>query len=367
MARPTEGFSLRPHPVTGIQQVRFTFKGRQREFSTGERDPGAAAQQAAAKYAAAISGRWDPDAPAALAPGIPLDEKPGPEWLASLVGQLDKKTVDQYEMYLTTHWKPFFGSLDRILTPSVVDYTRKRLTEVVRKTVQKELSALRGFLAFSELPPVNNAPIYVPPPPRGKAGTKSTKYPHKTATVELEPARIEKILAALPEWSPGKGENRPFPVRARFIVAWETGLRPATLDELSVPEDYRKRARFINLRDEVDKARFGRKLPLTKRARAALDSVIKGPGLIFGRHHYTELFKEAGKAGGLRGEDAKHFSPYDLRHALGTHLTEVSGGNLNGVAYLLGHKQITTTNRYVHASLKAAERVLAAGRQKGSR
>ena len=29
-----------------------------------------------------------------------------------------------------------------------------------------------------------------------------------------------------------------FPIRARFIVAYETGLRPGTLDALSVPQHY---------------------------------------------------------------------------------------------------------------------------------
>jgi hypothetical protein len=33
---------------------------------------------------------------------------------------------------------------------------------------------------------------------------------------------------------------------------------------------------------------------------------------------------------------------------------------LNGVAFLLGHKQVTTTNRYVHASQRSAETVLSA-------
>jgi integrase len=362
MARPTAGFRVRPHAVTGIYQVRFTLAGAQREFTTGERDPGRAAKEGARKYAEAISGRWNPDAPGSIAPGTPLDEVAA-IWLAAITSSLDPKTIAQYKMYVATHWTPFFGSLDRVLTPSTVDYSRKRLGEVRRKTLQKELSALRGFLNFCEDAPINNSPIYVPPPPRNATGVTSTKHPHKVAPVELEPARVEKILAALPEWSAGSRSKPPFPVRARFIVAWQTGLRPATLDELSAPEDYRKRARRLKLRDEIDKARFGRTLPLTREARAALDSVIRGPGPIFGCHDYRDYLKAAGKAAGLRGDDAKHFSPYDLRHARGTHLTEASGGNLNGVAYLLGHRQVTTTNRYVHPSLKAAERVLAAGRQ----
>jgi hypothetical protein len=49
---------------------------------------------------------------------------------------------------------------------------------------------------------------------------------------------------------------------------------------------------------------------------------------------------------------------YDFRHARLTDLVSRSG-DLTGVAYLAGHKNVTTTNRYVHPSRRAAERVLA--------
>lgn len=360
MARPTEGFRLRPHPITLIYQVRFTHDGHQGEYSTGERDPGAAAKEGARIYAEVISGRWVPGTGQGVRPGTPLEEIAS-KWIASLASTHDEKTVEQYEMYAGTHWTPFFGSLDRMVTPSVVDYTRARLAEVQRDTVKKELSAMRGFLAFCEEKPICNPPVYVPPPPKKATGTVS-KRPHKADPVELEPQQVKKIIAALPVWSTGRKGKPPFAVRARFIVAWETGLRPATLDELEAPGDYRRGARRLKVRDEIDKARFGRELPLTKEARAALDSVVRSEGLIFGCHDYRDYLKPAGKA--VKIERWRELSPYDFRHARGTQLTESSGGNLPGVAFLLGHKQVTTTNKYVHGSLKAAERVLDSGRTK---
>ena len=42
------------------------------------------------------------------------------------------------------------------------------------------------------------------------------------------------------------------------------------------------------------------------------------------------------------------------------------GGSLLGVAYLAGHKQVTTTNTYLHANRKAAEEVLAVGATRSS-
>jgi hypothetical protein len=50
---------------------------------------------------------------------------------------------------------------------------------------------------------------------------------------------------------------------------------------------------------------------------------------------------------------------YDPNGAV--HQEKPKGGwNLNGVAYLLGHKQVTTTNKYVHASQQSAASVLEA-------
>ena len=84
--------------------------------------------------------------------------------------------------------------------------------------------------------------------------------------------------------SKGRFGKRCFFVRKRFVVAWETGLRPATLNEIGAPIDYHRGATELVLRDEIDKVRYGRKLPLTEAARAALDSITPDVGLIFGRH-----------------------------------------------------------------------------------
>jgi hypothetical protein len=54
------------------------------------------------------------------------------------------------------------------------------------------------------------------------------------------------------------------------------------LDELTVSTDTTAASELV-IRDEVDKVRYGRKLPLTDAARAALDSITPDNDLIFGR------------------------------------------------------------------------------------
>jgi integrase len=137
-------------------------------------------------------------------------------------------------------------------------------------------------------------------------------------------------------------------------VAWETGLRPATIAALRAPDDYRRGARELVIRDEEDKARFGRRLPLTARARKVLDRVCPDVGVIFGRHDARAPFATAAKVAKL-----DHVTPYDLRHSRLT-LWGSTSTDLTAIGYLAGHRHATTTARYVHQARRGAEEVLRA-------
>ena len=142
-------------------------------------------------------------------------------------------------------------------------------------------------------------------------------------------------------------------------MAWETALRPRTLAKLEAPTDYRQGATTLRIRDEVVKNRFGRELPLTAAARAALDSVCPEEGLIFGSHDCIMLLRRAARAAGIDAYRADRISDYDFRHSAATHLGR-SSDNLPGVMYLLGHKQPATTARYMRPQRDAALEVLLA-------
>jgi hypothetical protein len=58
----------------------------------------------------------------------------------------------------------------------------------------------------------------------------------------------------------------PFPIRARFVLMLETGLRPKTLDQLRVPEHYAKGASVLRVTADIDKNEFARDLSLTDTA-----------------------------------------------------------------------------------------------------
>jgi site-specific recombinase XerC len=169
---------------------------------------------------------------------------------------------------------------------------------------------------------------------------------------------VRAIIAALPELSSSRKLKTQYPIRARFLVAYETGLRPSTLDALSVPEHYHRGSRLLVLSNDVDKSRWGRELPLSTRARKALDAVAPESGPIFGRHDYRERLDEAARKV-LPPAVADRFAGAHFRSAMITHILEQTG-NLAGVQYLAGHKQAKTTGGYARPSLRAAEAALEA-------
>jgi hypothetical protein len=137
----------------------------------------------------------------------------------------------------------------------------------------------------------------------------------------------------------------------QIAIRWETALRPQTIDQLRAPDDYRRGGTALLIRDEVDKNRFGRELPLSEPARAALECVCPDVGILFGSHDYRHLHREAAKAAGIDEFRAKRISDYDFLHSRLTHLGQVSS-NLSGVMFLAGHKQ-SAHDRAVPATSEA--------------
>ena len=360
MARRPEGWRLSRDPRTGFYVVRFTHGGKQHKLSTRERDLGRAKVAAAHIYTEVVAGTRRPQrtviADSEKAPTlslIPLDELAS-RWLAHVELTLDVTTIRIYAGYVKAHWMKFFRSLDRITNQSVVAYVHARLRSVRRKTLLKELSALRGFLAWcvangflTKAPDVNS-------PPRSATGVEHDDGKRRKVRVELSEVEVAAVLVNLPERTWGG-----LAVKAFFTVMNETTLRRATLWELRVPGDYAKGRATLRIRDEADKARYGREVPLSPGARVALDSVCPDEGVIFPPAHYEGALKRAALAAGLSEERAHHLSYHDFRHAALTHLASTTT-DLVGMAYLAGHKDVTTTARYVHGHKQAAERALAA-------
>ena len=371
MGRHAEGWKLEWRGAAGraIGYVRFTHAKKQHLVSTGKRDPEGATAEAARIYARIIGGTAAKNArPRALVTRS-LTELFA-EWLASLEGTLDEETAATYRVtYAGKHWPAHYASLEGMCDEAERErYRTARLRKVSAETVKKETWAQDKFLRWCKTEAKVIA--YAPPPLEWDKRTLGTRTGRQRQHArELRPEQVFDVLAALPEWHEVGDralERKAYPVRDRFVFAYETGLRPGTVKRL-VWGDWL--GNELRIRPEVDKIRFGRVVPLTEVARLALARVFdtskahgrsvdpKAP--IFGAHAVTRILNVAGRAAGLDG-----CAPYDLRHGRATHMAD-AGAALTGIGFVVGHKQATTTNRYLHGGKAAALAALSRSIQGG--
>lgn len=225
-------------------------------------------------------------------------------------------------------------------------HVRKRLREARAKTVRSEVSALRNLLRWLvETGELAEMPL-VPSVPKSALGVPS-KQRTRVAAPELAPSEVKRFLAKLPDKS-----ALGWWVRPRCELLYETGLRPFTVDALSVPEHWAPRSTTLKITDEIDKEGFARELPLTKRAIAILKRCAPEAGVIFGQHKYYRYIRKAA-ALALSPAKAAIFTGQHLRSARATHLLD-GGASITGAQYLLGHRRAATTSRYVRPSMKQA-------------
>jgi integrase len=350
MARKSEAWTLLRDPRTGVYTVRFTVGGRRAHKSTRTTDRATALERARAIYEAALNRRPQPAIiPLAGAPVMKLCSA----WLEAMEREKRAATIELWSMYVSAHFGKFFRDGSELVDPRRLSaYVSKRLAEVSASTVRKECSALSTLLAWCARPDVGyleSAPT-VPRPPKGAEGARAKTM----VRVDLTSEQVEALLERLPE-RVRSGQ----PCRAFFRVLWETGLRRGTLYRLRAPDDYRRGAAELVVRAEADKAGYARAVPLTAGARAALDSVVPKSGALFPECDYRYQLEQAARAIGIAEHLCSHVSHHDFRHARTTALVD-SGAPLTGVAYLVGHKRISTTDGYAHARQRAAVAALAA-------
>jgi len=377
--RPPEGWRLKLKRGRKTYTVVYTHNGREVERSTGRKDPREASEVAARIYADAV--QKEPQVRRVVRRGdsTPLEEVVT-LWL-TLDTTIAPTTVETFTTY-GRHWcwlpptpsgevRPRWESLVDVTDATVKQYRNDRLTVVTAGTVRHELSALRKFLEWcTENGPVPGAPerfltrtVTVCGVPKKTTGQRFEKRRRKAAP-ELSPEEVEALLAALPVWAAkgaglradrAKMKNR-FPVRARFLVGYETGLRPSFLDVLRVPEHYRKGRSTITILVEHDKNRIAREVELTERARAALDAICPDIGPIFGKHDYRiPLGRAAAEV--LPPHKAAVFNGAHFRSAQATHTLELTG-NIPGAMELFGWTQVSTASRYTRPSQRAARKVI---------
>jgi integrase len=348
--KPADPWKLRKHARSNYYRVRFSHAGVRYEESTGTSNLEEAQERAARFYAKVVSGQHRPAVRLIVGADSPLDEV-GAEWLAAI-----GYDSEPWVLYLR-HWWRHFGTVGALVAEGGIEkYWVARLLVVKRKTVEKETGAMKDLLAWLKENEYLGAPVEVPKlPTKNRKVNQGVPYcvRRRGKATELSAEQARAIIAELPEWS----KREPsFPVRARFELMLETGLRPRTLSLLTVPRHYHQGSETLLITADIDKNEFERRVPLTDAARVALDSVCPKAGVIFGKHDFRALLDKAVEAAKLPAHLAATFCAYDLKHRAATEMA--STGDLPGAAFLMGWTQVTTANKYAHPERAAAERVL---------
>ena len=329
MARRSEGLKLFRRE-SGLYCARFTHAGRRYHVATGETTSAQPRSRPRSIYDDVVSGRWAPGGrQAAPAAGTPFDEVAA-RWLAHIEPSIDEKTFRLYrDTYVGSHFASFFKTIEQLTTVGRAGLHRGATAQGHAR--RRSSTSCRRSAAWpsGRTPAGTCSRCRRSRRPAAACSARRSRTRASGVSLIFTVEEIAAIVARLPSYWSAPRAQQPYPVRARFIVAWETALRPRTLAKLDAPGDYHQGATTLHIRDEIDKNRFGRELPLSEAARAALDSVCPDHGLIFGHHDCTMLLRRAAKAAGIDAYRADRISDYDFRHSAATHLGR-SSDNLPG-------------------------------------
>lgn len=200
------------------------------------------------------------------------------------------------------------------------------------------------------------------------------RYLHRRGIVKMNPAkmvRTPKIPKTIPKVPGEEQTNRLIDGiaegnvertharrdRAIFEILYGCGLRVSELVGLNLADiDFDERWLRVQ-----GKGRKERQTPFGTKAAAALNAYLAerqpaaGEQAVFLNSRGTRLSDRGVRtivkfyAAALTGDDSVH--PHSLRHAFATHLLS-AGADLRAIQELLGHAQLSTTQKYTQVSLR---------------
>jgi integrase/recombinase XerC len=221
----------------------------------------------------------------------------------------------------------------------------QRLTAV---SMRRKLAAVRSFFKFlvREGVVTTNVARLVRTP-------KAPKSLPRVMTAEQTNVLVDGVTSAADKF------ERPYPERdlAIFEMLYGCGLRISELVGLNL-DDFDFSERWVRVRG---KGRKERQVPFGGKASTAIDRYLGGRNpaaaaerALFLNHKGARLTDRGARgivkfyARMITGDSSIH--PHSLRHAYATHLLS-DGADLRAIQELLGHAQLSTTQKYTHVSL----------------
>ncbi len=269
--------------------------------------------------------------------------------LGSVVSEKWWVTRGYHYAHIAKHFESLVGLASDALHTT---FKNARLAKCSRETHKKERGTLAALFEWIETKPWGFMRPALPKLGKKDKGTRDAR--RKSAEVPMSEAEVEALIANLPEQTSKRGRAcNPFrPIRDAVLVEWDTSLRPITIERLRLHEHWQpERPNELFIAAAIDKEGYERTIPLTPRLAALFQrrasALPDGQGPLLGPYQSAlrSHWYAAAKAAGIDERRAKKISVYDFRHAAGKRLIDATG-NIRGAAYMLGHRNATSTHRY---------------------
>jgi len=282
-----------------------------------------------------------------------------------------RSDLAQFRHYLTPPGgkPPAMSRLDHRLIREYLAWLHDQHLE--KASIARKLAALRSFFKFCV-----REDLLRQNPARLVATPKLPKRIPAVPTAEEVNAFLDAMARLEPDQPTERGarhrrpgaeaeESRLLLRRDRAILEllYATGLRVSELVGLDL-DDLDRNEQFLRVRGKGRKERI---VPYGSKAQAALDAywpvrteLLRKAGA---GDHKAVFLNYAGKRLAPRsvGRIVKKYvrlvntnwdvHPHSLRHAFATHLL-ADGADLRAIQELLGHRSLSTTQRYTHASIR---------------
>jgi integrase/recombinase XerD len=267
-------------------------------------------------------------------------------FLALSAARLAPATVDAYRRDLADLTE-FLGSSPSSATPErLAEYVAgMRARGLASTTIARRIAALRSFYRHQMLLGARSD---------NPAGALELPRRAKTLPRTLSPGEVERLIEAAVGTTP-----RALRDHALVELLYGAGLRVSEavgLERMAVDLD----ARVVRCLGKGSKERV---VPIGRKAAEALTRYLARGRPYLDRRRRPELFLNAHggpltRAGaflilrrlaGAAGLEPERVHPHLLRHSFATHLLE-GGADLRSVQEMLGHADLSTTERYTHVS-----------------
>jgi len=339
-------------PGKTIYKCRFTANGVRVTVTTGESDPSRAVEASERLYAEAKLGR-----PIKRTRRVSNSDSASIAVLsARYLAQVKAsgKAPSYYRkqhMHFHAHFLPRWTRLSDLTSDEIERYATSRASELTNRgtkvqppTIYKEMVTLSQFMRWCE----RHANGFEAPPFDRVKPVSAYESP------DFSEEDMRALLAELPD---RRKHPRRFAVREYHTVQWAQGMRPGEVGKLRWSDvDLEKRRITIRQRNDKAREKFDRIIAMADETHAVLSELASEPHIpaafIFGQHDYRTSIELARTRAKL-----SYVTPHHLRHA---RLTELASKTQDVAAlqYLAGHRNLSTTDRYVRSRAQRTEELL---------